>query len=466
MSERRTAVRSVLVYSLAITLVSGSNFLAVPMLLGLLGHDEFARWALLEPILLAALPVAGLGIQIGLLRYAQADLRNGEVTSNLLPFHGTASLCIGALATGLALGFGFSLSASALLGMIIFAEGALVFLIALWRAQDRPVLYAAVEGGRAATITLALAAALLVLGGASSDTEDYLLLRLCTALLALALAASIVRPRFKPNYRASSEAALYGAPIVVASMLAALLVSIDRYALSQTDSSAISSYVAHARVAQVLSVAVGAFYTWFAPKAIQSLSGGTGAHPFLVNSTSAFVFMLVGICANIWLAAPLAWLWVFPSVPLDRHLFGILLIGTAIFSLGNPLSLAALRPGKTHHALFIVLAALAVGAGASFALAGPFGTLGVAFGRVLGLLTYSMAFAVNTVAVLRIQYPWGSYVGVTAGAVLGCTLLEQLVVVTDVAGLLATLTLFNLSFFGFNFVAFVRQSRRTSADIR
>ena len=449
MSERRAALHSVLLYSLAIALVSGANFIGVPLLLALLGHDEFARWALLEPILLTALPLAGFGIQIGLLRRVRGGAADDRAAiSGLLPFHLGATLVVGLIAVGTARGFGVSLATAALLGTIVTVEGSIIFFVGLWRAQDRPTLFATVEGGRAVTIAALLVLALIFLGSSALVTDDYLILRLCIGLTAVALAVAVVRPQFRPSLAEAQRAVRYGAPIVVASMLAAMLISVDRYALAHVDPEGLAHYVAHVKLAQLLSVAVAAFYTWFAPKAIQCLGDGPSAHPFFVGSTSVLVVALVGICANVWLLVPSVWPWFFPTISLDRQLFGILLIGIAVFSLGNPLSLGALRPGKTHHAIVITLAALAIGVGASFSLAGPLGEVGVAYGRGLGLAAYTAFFAANTIVSLRIRYPWAKYAALVLGAVIVCMGAELLLPGQGLTVAIARLASINVVFLG------------------
>lgn len=409
MTEGRRALRSVLFYGASIALVSVSNFLAVPILLSLIGGAEFATWALLEPILLASIPLGGLGLQFGLLRLISGTSGDRDSTAALFPVHACLSVGVGTTA-GLATSLmGFDGATAFYLGITVAVEGMVLFFSTLWRGQIRPGRFALVEGGRAAILAASLAI-MLWLGTGVHSAEEYFQLRAGIALGALALAILIVRPRLAPRADMALTAIRYGAPIVVASALAAFLVSIDRYAVAQFAPDLIPGYVAHMKLAQLVALVASAFYTWFGPVAIRLVNqGGERANAFLSASTSIFVLALLGVCANLFLVAPGLWPVLFPGIPLDQQLFAVQMAGTAVLAMGNPLSIGTLRHGRTHQALVVTLLAIGLGATASFALAGSFGTIGAALGRAIGLGAYTTAFAYITLRSVPLAYPWRSY---------------------------------------------------------
>ena len=203
---------------------------------------------------------------------------------------------------------------------------------------------------------------------------------------------------------------------------------------------------------------------------LQRLSNGLslidGDLTFIVTTTSIYVTALAGICASIWLVTPTVWPIIFPTIKLDQPLFAILLIGAAIYALGNPMSIGVLRPGKTYQAVVITLASTIAGAAACFALAPILGSVGVSLGRGLGLVLYTSLFAINTATSLRIKYQWG--LGATVILVLLglCVGVEKIVPDHDFVSLGIKLTflgiVFSLLLFG---VHLTRRPRMVSTDI-
>ena len=419
--------RTVLLYGLAIAMISGANFIVSPLLLQLLGHDGFAAWSLLEPVVLALLPVAGLGIQIGLLhRLAEEPASRGVVIAALFPFHVGTSVLVGAAGACMALAFGAPIETAALLFGVVTVEALMVFFISVWRARNEPGLYALLEAGRAVAVVIVLAAILAITSSASLTTDGYLSIRLLLSGLAVLAAVVVMRPKFHPDWNEFTRAFRYGAPIVLASMMAAILANMDRYALDSADGPLLAGYVVHTKLAQLLLPAAAAFYMWYAPRAMQHLNQGEAAHPFFVESTSLFYFVLVGICANAWFLAELLWPFLFPSVTFDRPLFALLLMGTAFYAMGNPLSLGTLRSGKTHHATLLTIIATLVAAAACFALAPQLGTEGAAIGRMLGMGAYTVFFATHTIRTLGVRYPVVAYVLLGVGAAGVCVVIDSM----------------------------------------
>ena len=414
-----SVLRSVLLYSLSVGVVSAANFAATPLLLHLLGHDAFAQWSLIEPVLLALVPVAGLGIQVNLLRKISREaVADRSMVAGLLPFHLATSLVIGFIGGAIVIALGLPTLLALLALTTLAVEGTLIFFVALWRAEERPGRYALIEGGRAVALAAVLAIALCFVAAGSMTVDNYLAARLALAIVAALAALQIVRPDFRPASEAARQAIRYGLPIVVASMLGSILTSVDRYALGAGSADALAGYVAHTKVAQLLALASIAYFMWFGPKAMRKLDDGISAHRFFVVATTTLFLVILALCANTWFIVPLVWPYFFPTVAFDRELFGILLAGTAMLCLGNPLSLGALREGKTYLATLLSLAAVTMTLLACFALGGLFGPIGVAWGRMLGMATYSILFAVSTIMALRIRYPFALYALFAIGAAL------------------------------------------------
>lgn len=453
-------LRSIALYTLAIGLVSGGNFLTAPLLVSLLGASEFARWSLLEPILMMGVALAGFGIHIGLISRitgeAQSDRR---VVAGLLPYFLLLTVLIGVLGGGVVWWAGESTIAALLIVAIIVAEGIMAFAANLWRAQDRAGLFAFFEGGRAviavAVLTLAAVGVVFSFGNA----EDYLGLRAAVGTLAVAAGLVLIRPAFHPDAVGTRRALAFGGPIVLASLCSTVLVNVDRYALAQTANDAtLAVYVAHVKLAQVLGTAVSPFYAWLAPKAMQHLEAGREDHHFFASVTSIFVVVVYAGCANLWLIGPTAWSVLFPMLGFDRLLYAFLLVGMAVYALGNPVSIGVLRPGKTYQALLVTLLSVIVAAGACFASA-RYGVIGVSLGRAIGLACYTALFGIVTVRSLGIDYRWKTHALLALFLIATVWAIEALVPAGNLLSLGARLLILNCLLLGILIVMYWRRGQ-------
>ncbi|WP_156460499.1 hypothetical protein [Devosia sp. Root635] len=359
---------------------------------------------------------------------------------------------------------GFDAYVCALLGAAVALEGTISFFSSLWRAQGRPSRFAMVEGGRAA-ILVAVLTCILLFGAHLSTVGTYFELRVGMALLALLAAVAVVRPHLSPNMSAAWSASCYGVPIVLASALSALLIGADRYAVAFYEPEAISTYVAHMKLAQLVALVATAYFTWFGPVAIRLVNDDVrGSSALLVNSTSVFLLALLIVCANLFLVAPPAWSLLFPQVMFNQQLLAVHLAGTALFAMGNPLSIGTLRAGHTYQAVIVALIAISVGMFASFVLGASFGLLGAAWGRMMGLATYVFAFALLTLRSLPLSYPWLTYAIATAMCILvvsGLTIILPGDGWYAASARIAVANVLMVPLFGYLALAFIRKSDRT-----
>jgi O-antigen/teichoic acid export membrane protein len=333
--------------------------------------------------------------------------RFGASENALFPLHVSACLFVGLVAGAIGLLWIGDIFEAALVGLIVAVEGVISFFLIFWRTRERAFLYALFEGGRASAVVVAIMIAVVAGDTGVGSVAQYLSVRLSFAVLAVGIAVLLAAPIWQPTFRASVDGATYGLPIVLAASAAALLFSIDRYAIAgHVAAPDVSAYVAHAKLSQVLSTALTPFFAWFGPKAVRQVSAQQKADPFLQRAVSAFFFVVLLACANFWLLAPAFWQYVFPKIQLDRALLLFFLVGVGIYAMGNPLSVGALRPGKTYQAPLLTAVALAVAGVGSVALSTAYGAYGAAAGRSLGMASYTVLFAVNTVLSLKLRYPW------------------------------------------------------------
>lgn len=414
----RGTLASLLCYALAIGLASGSNFLSVPLVLALVGPEGFARWALIEPLILALIPIAGFGINYGLMHAIAHGDPPRRAIGKLFPGYLAGSLVVSAAGGAVALAI-WGWDIAWLCALVILAEGAVALFVTYWRSTDRPALFAAVEGGRAAAVVLLLAAAWLWMPTLISTLPGYLGLRGVIGIGAVLLGIAIVRPAGRGDWAEARAAVRFGLPIVCASVLVSLTSSLDRYAVAHFVSvGAVALYVAQIKLVQVLGSALAPFFTWFAPLAMKRLKEGEAAHPFFAKSV--FAFQTVNACCTLglWFLTPIVWPRLFGALPFDAPTFAVLLIGQMIYALGNPVSIGTLREGKTWQALRATLVTLAVMAAACLVLGALAGAQGVAWGRLIGLSAYTLILGLGTEIDLKVRFPWGSMALVTAIPVL------------------------------------------------
>lgn len=394
---------AIALYTTATLIVAGSNFLTTPLLLHLLGVDEFARWGLLEPLILTLVPLSGLGLNLGLLNVIAHDR---EAPSKLLPFHlGAVGLL--AILTGLVCSIALGVEIGTLIATILIAEGGILFFIAVWRARGRPGLYAGIEGGRAGLLAFVLLVMTVLPLLSVNELRGYLGLRAGIGVGFFCFALMMTRSSWRPNLAVAKSALFYGFPIALGSVTVAVISNFDRFGVDMVAGTGdVARYVAHVKVTQILGSALAPFFTWFAPLAIRRLKGEDLQDGFLERSFLAFLGVDLALALGLWLIAPSFWPILFAKVPFDPALMGPLLAGMAIFSVGNPLSLGSLREGKTWTALAVTALAFGIGALAVGVLGPLFGATGVAWAKGLAMATYTVAFAVHTIRTLPLRYPW------------------------------------------------------------
>lgn len=429
-------LRSISLYVIAIGLASGSNFASAPIVLALLGNEGFASWALIEPLLLIFIPVAGLGANVGILHLIAREGQDVRALGQILVPYLLSAALISSICGVLSF-LQWGPSVSGLAALVVFVEGVLLLFGSFWRATDEPLKFALVEGGRAFAVVLTLIGFLVFSPTVIQTVGDYFVVRVCVGFVALALAIAVTRPALNFSGALTRSAVAFGLPIVTASMIIAVLSTVDRYVLALSgNGDKVTEYVAHVKLVQILGTAVTPFFAWFAPIAIRRIPEGETAHSFFAMTFYGFICVSMSLAAIMLSFTPLIWPLLFPSVAFDNTLFLILVLGMVLFSAGNPISLATLRPGKTWLAPVTTLINLAVCAAACFGLAQLDALLGVAMGRLLAYLSYTAALGWLTVRALNIRYAWAQILTVFAAFVASSSILTTAFDLTTVLGAL------------------------------
>lgn len=397
-------VTSLGLYTLSFLLISGSNFATAPLLLSQLGVEGYAKWAQLEPLILIVIPLAGLGINVG---YLHAHGRELNIAGRILPFHFMFATIISLLAFLIIFGFSNNFFFSFFAGIVVLCEGVIVFFIAFWRSNNQPGRFAIFEGGRSFFLVLILSACILANLVFPATSTEYLALRAGVGIVALVAGYSFLRWPLCPDWNATKRAIEYGFPIILTSVCVVIIMNFDRYGvLLSEDATMLAAYVGHVKIVQILSSALAPFFAWFAPLAISRLKSGETNDGFLQRSFLYFTVANLCLSLGLWLITPVLWPYVFPTLSYDPNLMLVLLVGTVIFACGNPLSIGTLIEGRTSRSLLFTTISGSIGFLAIVILAPLYGVMGVATGKLLAMLCYSMLFARDTHKTVKISYNW------------------------------------------------------------
>lgn len=412
----------VVYYALAVAIVSGATFLITPLLIRFVDQASFVSWVPIETLILSVLPLSGLGIPVGALRYTNTHTNDTHDTTQfgaIISAH--ALLCLATSSIGAIMAFFISkdYEITVIVLLILLFEGIIALYISNWRAQNRPFIFLVYEGGRS-SITLLLVLTVYSIFQVDNSIVVYLIVRTVVSIVFAILAfCSRTSSRLAIDIKLTIKLVSYGGPIVIASMLAAYLLGMDRLVIVKVGTTTdVTNYVAHVKLAQLLLTATSPFFIWLAPIAIRALSKEEFSRSvsFMRKSTYLYSVFVALVAGNMAIAAPCLFHLLFPDVEYDQTIFRSLIFGFAIFAFGNPVSLGSLKSGLTYVSVLIAMLAVGTAQAALSFLPDHFGIWGVIQGRSVGLLVYVLAFALHTEVSLKVGYAWLSMAYVLATA--------------------------------------------------
>lgn len=455
------ATSGIFSYAAAIAIVSGANFVSVPILIQLLGAEEFGRWALVEPIILSAVPLALLGIHFGAIKLISKDgLKSGHVASALLPFIFPILLFVALIAYIVTIAMGQSDLAIWTAGIVCF-EAIILFSVSVWRAEGKAQLYAMVEGGRALGI-LSVLALLLFYIGKIDGVEQYFWVRMTAAILTSIFAMVVIKPKLRPSLDQCKDALSYGAPFVVGSVLAVGLINFDRYFIASIEGNeSLAMYIAHMKISFVVGVAVQApFATWFMPEAIRRTTTSNQGREFFRNVWLAYLTVLIWVAGNLWVLIGYVWAMIFPEIEFDSTLFAILLISSCVFAIWTILAAGVFQPGQTKWMVPIIGMSLITLLIVGYPLTQCLGANGAALARLAGVIVQAGLFAWASYKILNLSWPVVLPIGICLAVCIALLLRAKITVGNVYYDIFLELLVFNLIFGLGILLLFVAMRRR------
>lgn len=380
-------------YAAVNAVAAGATFLAVPVLVRLLGLGGFGTWSLLEPIVFFGTTLALLGAEHGTMKdiaYEGQDMPT--VLGELLATGGPAILLTGTVVLLVAAGF-VGWGTAALVAGAAMAEGLLMLTTSAARAARRSWAFAVGQIGRSLGFLGLLLVAGAVAGGLGVAEALALRLGLVAALLVAMVVLLAPRPRI--NAARHRAALRYGVFILVASLLTLGLDMVDRYVVGLLfGAEVVGAYMVHVKLASVVGQGiVMPFSLWFAAERLRHVHDPDGGARFFDRVALGLTAACAAAAGSAQLAGPALVGMLAPGVAFDAASLAALLVASSLIGLTYALNIGMLKPGHTHLNVAPVALGLVVALLAAPVLTWVAGPEGAAAGRLLGTLAFLVVLA-------------------------------------------------------------------------
>lgn len=349
-------------YAVAAAVQAGVALLALPILTRLLGAQEFGAWVLYEPAIAFVAQIGLLGANNGLLKLVGEDGLAPATAWRRIA--GPALTCVAVIA-GVAGGIGAGLSGKVVVGVplviLILLEAHTLLGLAALRASNHSAMFAAVMISKAAVLLgmLSLAAT------ADVPKVDTAASMLWWAILPAGTGAVVAYFGVKPPHRDSHgspgeakyfEAAVrYGAPLMGAGMVAALIAVGDRFVMALwLPLQAIGAYVVLVKIAGALNLLAMPLNMWFPAARFHHLKDVDGGQNFFRQVSLIVLMLLSSLAALLWLCGPALVTLINPAQQFPPVVSGLLLIAAVATGLTGVVNVGLLQSGKTQWALVSV----------------------------------------------------------------------------------------------------------------
>lgn len=417
------------VYALITATAALSTFLAIPILVRILGLEGFGAWSLVEPLVFFGTMLALFGAEHGVMKQVAhdgGDVR--EVVGELLPPSVVAIALAACVTFAAALVIAGSVRTAGLVAALAAVEGVLAFLMVAARASGRILGFAIGQIGRTTLFLAALVLVLVLPFVAVAGLDEVLAIRLAVLAAVAAVVLVVLRPRWGFSFGRFRDAVIYGYGILVTSLLTFLLDVADRYALQFfSDTEAVGAYVVHVKVAALVGQGLlMPFMLWFPTERFRHLRDADGGERFFRATAEIFLLALVFVCGGVYLAGPIVVALLAPEVAFDPWVLGLILVATAVIGMTHPLNVGLLQPGETHKNVYTILVGLAVLALTIVPATAAFGASGAAAARLAGSIGFLLAVIVLSERSYRIGFNLARMALIAAAGIL-------LVVSIDVA---------------------------------
>lgn len=406
------------------------GFLSIPLLVRLLGQEELGRWSVLEALFQIGAQVALLGFNQTLIKFITADGMAPwpsliKVARTLVPVMliiGMAACIAGQCWLGL------SLASAAGLGALLVLECWIVLGLSTSRAASMPLVFSAALIVRGGAILAALATAVFLMPASLSRAAEvvwvwigaYLLVG---AVLAVALSRRGASGR-APDRKILVGGLKYGAPLLVALLLAQLLQYADRFLVAGLlGYGEAGGYFIHAKVANTLAMAALPVQLWWPVARFQHLKDADGGGAFFARASVVGIAFFSVVLLVVAVVSPLVFRWFAPTAQLDVWLLLLLLAAIYVQVSAVFFNVGLLDANTTHLNAVAWGGTAVVQLSLQWVLVPHFGVLGAAGGLLAGAFC---AWGCQFLLSQRhrfVRYPLAQLLALVAAAFAGAALL-------------------------------------------
>lgn len=391
-------------YFFATIATAAASFFSVPMLIRLLGTEQFGRWSLLEPLQLLLSQVMLLGLNYGIVKLINFDKFPPFSTFTIL-FRGSQPVLFltSILAFLVIPHLGFSLPEAMCFALLVYAEAVVILALAFYRASS------AVNGYAAGSITRVLifltALGITLFGGWQllRNIWGVLTWRLLSAVAAIVVSIYLVKRMNKNRefFRTDNEgttwqrycdAVVYGLPMLVTGLLTMVIEFADRYILKAFfDYTTLAHYVVYLKIAAFLNpFIIAPIGLWWPTERFRRRQSADGGNLFFRQAALIILMILLLSGGVLWFISPWLITWFAPGTPQAPGIVLLLIVSVIFMGMGAPLNISLLDSGKTHLNIYGVLGGALIHIVSCFTLIPPFGTMGAALSTALSYLAYTL----------------------------------------------------------------------------
>jgi O-antigen/teichoic acid export membrane protein len=379
-------------------------FATVPMLIRVLGVDDFALWAIFEPVVASMAQLALLGACHGFIRLLASGLERPARLYDAQLRHGWPALTLVSVlgATGLSLYLGFEHRWMTVLWASVFValEALLLMILSVHRGSSHAGRYAMVVWVRYGLVGIVVTA--MALSDWHLRMYQYLMCLVVIDVLALLAGASPSFASKDGHARRTSEAlerstkavywtsVQYGMPIVLTSVLAMIVANGDRYvvhALMRHDQ--LAGYVTMAKLAGAMAFASAPINLWWPSARFKHANDPDQGAAFYSSATMVLLAYYVIVAMLASLLAPMVIRWYGQGVTGYDPISMVLLLGSAVTTaMVTPMNVGTLNEGKTHWSIWGVAISAVLGLVGAYWLIPRHGYVGAAGAALLAQLAY------------------------------------------------------------------------------
>ena len=381
-------------YFLATLIQTGTSFIVIALLSRLLTPDEFGRWALYEPAVLLGAQLILLGGSSGILKIIAGDrLPLQHAVSGVIRYAFWIIIFFSVLTGYLASLFLAGDLWGSALGCWVLTESILVLLLSAFRGANQPSFFLISAVVRASLILCGLTIAIWIKGNHLVRAEYIAMwwaIASGTSALVLIYAMSCMNKsgwsQENGTPRTTYFAAIsYGFPILMATILAAVLSNADRYVLaaniSQTE---VGIYAVTVKIASSLNLLVTPLNLWWPTVRFRHLSDDDGGEAFFGRAIIQLITLFFAAGAGLWFVSPWLLQIMSPYANPEESIVVALIISAVAMAISVPFNVGALKEGKTKWNILIVGIPTSLQVLLTVMVAPKFGAVGVAWCTCLG----------------------------------------------------------------------------------